>query len=291
MIENLLIVGSTGTIGSNALNYFVSKGISAFHTSRKKNLSSRNHIYFDLNDLDDLASIPLYGITHAVICAGINGRQECESNLKSSLHTNVTRTIELINYFYSNKIFVIFLSTSLVFDGTKALPTISDPTAPTSQYALQKATVEDYVLKNIPNEVAIIRPTKIISNNDVLFRNWLFNILDNKSFKASTILNISPLGIDFFLQCLHAVLANKISGIVQISPTYQVTYYQLALKMASLLGKPTSFIAPNYNLINYEFKPYVYTNLASNIQDLTHINLPTPYDFLEDFISNNLKLP
>ena len=219
MIESLLIVGSNGSIGSYALNYFQSKGINVFHTTRQKNLNLRNHIYFDLNNLDDLASIPLSGITHAIICAGINGRQECESNPNLSQHINVIRTIELINFLSSHNIFVAFLSTSLVFDGTKPFPLVSDTISPSSEYSIQKASVESYILKNISYKVAIIRPTKIISHNDLLFRSWLFSILDNKIIEASSILNISPLGIDFFMQCLHSVLNASIPGIVQISPT------------------------------------------------------------------------
>ena len=109
---DIAIIGGESFIGQNLQKYLKRFDYKIFCTTNKN-----HHQYSYLNLLTDPSEWPEIDADVAIICAGVTSSEKCQNN-ESAYIVNVVSTLKLIDKLAANGIFVIFLSSSQVFDGS-----------------------------------------------------------------------------------------------------------------------------------------------------------------------------
>lgn len=252
---HLLVIGGESTIGSMIAHVGHAEGWRVIKTSRSKNAEH----YFDLSDDAAMWNLP-EGPGIALISASITSVNLCETNREMTDYINVKQTIQLINFLNSLNYHIIFLSTSLVFDGNEPYPLPYNDICPITVYGKQKAHVENYIRNNIKSW-CIIRLSKILSINNMLFSKWYYNIVNSICVDAFGDAYISPLNIIDIAKYLFNIMIERKCAIYHVSATDQISYAEAA----ELFINKFLFMENNinfrilFNRIEKSFRP---TNVA-----------------------------
>ena len=226
---SVAIIGGDSFVGKNLYKYLKNKNINVFCTSHKR---KKNYFYLDL--LSEKNKWPKINSKVAIICAGITSVNKCH-NSENAYNINVTSTLKLIEKLTSDGVFVIFLSSSQVFDGRKPNLSRDDLCNPISIYAKQKYLVEKSILKNLQNK-SILRITKILTPELPFLKNISYKLNNGLNSEAFNNYFISPVTIDMTCQMiLNIILFNK-EGVYQLSSSDQISYFDLARYYASIKG-------------------------------------------------------
>lgn len=250
-MNNILIIGSTSTIGS----YFKKKldltKYNITETTRNRNHVSDKHIYLDLKNIDDFLA-KRYVFDSVIIFAGITKIKKCELEPDKCFLVNYTNTLNLVNYFISKHIFVVCFSSDNVFNGTYPNVKYSDKLSAVSIYGKSKALLENG-LKNKLDKVCILRMTKVVESNNLLFKSWIKKLQNNLEINPFDDVYISPISLEYLFSVLILIIENRIFGIQQVSAFDQITYYEAA-----------KYLSKKFNLNNKIIKPIKCINLENN---------------------------
>ena len=119
--------------------------------------------------------------------------EKCNLN-KESYTINVNSTLKLINKLTADGVFVVFLSSSQVFNGMIPNSSRENYCNPLSVYGKHKHIVEN-IKKDISNK-CILRITKIINKSLPIFHDIYSKLNDSKKIEAFNNYFISPVTID-----------------------------------------------------------------------------------------------
>ncbi len=272
--DDVLIVGGDSVIGSYLYTLYKSQGVDVFKTSRRSNNPS--DIYLDLEV--DYSYLDLSNVKKAFICAAITSIEKCEKDQIKSYKINVEKTKKLINYLIDNNVFIIFLSTSFVYNGDE----ISQPKC---LYGKQKLLIENF-LKNYESSSCIVRLSKIVHNNMLLFNSWIYDLRNGKSIYAFHDMFFSPINIEYAANCLKKLEEISYYGIINISAIDEISYYDAAKYFAMKLNLDMSKIIPisyKEKNVNYYQK---YTTLDLSALSLLEISLQSSYSSLDFLLKN-----
>ena len=139
--KKVLIVGVDSIIGSALEKALISDGYCVTGSTRRLSPLTYNRIYLDLGD-PSYINLSNISFDIAVICGAITSLGICEDYSSTSRKINVDGTVKLGNLIKQSGAFN-FLSTNLVFDGTKPHYLADDPPNPLTEYGKQKAEVEN----------------------------------------------------------------------------------------------------------------------------------------------------
>lgn len=234
-----LIVGASGVIGTALSDRFESDGISFLGTSRT---ARKGRIQLDLG-ADPTSWLLPDGITTAFLCAAETRLQSCEADPSRTALVNVERTLDLMRLLVRKGAFIVYPSTNLVFDGSKEIFGPEDRPFPITEYGRQKSLAETGA-EEFPNNLAIVRLTKVLHHGMKLFRDWKGDLLKGNVIRPFGNLFISPLSPDFVALALQAIAARRLSGIWHLSGDRQVSYAECALALATELGCDTRLVQP-----------------------------------------------
>ncbi|MCI8299539.1 MAG: sugar nucleotide-binding protein [Lachnospiraceae bacterium] len=162
-MKNVLVVGSTGHIGKNLINYLQSRQWNVTYTSRR--LENDNAVYLDLSCIDNFDFSFLRTVDYVIFAAANLNAEDCDKNEKEVRKVNVSGTIRFISEALGQNKKVIYLSSDIVygFDEHKIFDESSVP-APTSNYGRMKLEVEKYFENN--KDFKSIRPSYVFSMED-----------------------------------------------------------------------------------------------------------------------------
>ena len=277
-VKPVLIVGADGLIGRSLVDILESTRQSVWQTSRQRNGSSKKEFFLDLS-LDSASwSIPAVAFESAIICSAITSVEQCRIEPEKSAKINVTATLALAKYLVSNGVFVVFISSNLVFDGALPYAKSTDLTTPQTNYGQQKAQAEQELLK-LGNGVAVVRFSKILSPEMKLIKNWIRDLRMGVAIHPFSDMVLSPVSLRFAASVLQRVAAMKISGITQISASQDVSYEAVARYLACKLGVNKNLIEPITTENDDYSAPQVNTTL--DISRLQNVLLMTPPDVWE----------
>ena len=241
--SRILILGGNSTIGVELYKTLSRQGFDVDVTTRRASDISNNVLFLDLADKKSFSSILKRHYDSAIICSAITSVAACESEPKSTKYINVGATIEVINRLSERGTHIVFISTSLVFDGSTAFARAFDRKNPSCHYGEQKAIVEDYLHAN--NLVAaIIRLTKVIRPQYTLFVDWMYSLRLGNTISPYMDKNIAPVTLRFTVSILSWLIKYKKTGIYQVSSDREITYLDAALYLAELKNLDTSLIKP-----------------------------------------------
>lgn len=240
----VLIIGSTGVIGSQLSTTLQKEGNEVFGASRHIDSDNRNFRAIDLANtagaIETLSNLPK--MDAVVISAGMTGLRECEKNPNLSRIVNVTSQIEIAKWFVvSGCQKVVFLSSNRVFDGQTDRVKSDAEYSPTTEYGRQKAQAEEQIL-NLGGATRVIRFTKIISASSKLLVDWIAKIKVNQPIFAFTDVSISPITKVHACAVIKNVLLGESEPIVQASSTDEISYFEMACMIAEQLGVDKSIV-------------------------------------------------
>lgn len=163
----LIVIGASGFVGNHIFSLAKSKGYDVIGTRCSSN--REDLIKFDLlsQRISDALPEGFAGKgekVYAVICSAICKLNECYYNKDLSYALNVARTITLIDDFRKLGIKFAFISTEFVFDGLQGYYDETAPTSPVNEYGRQKVEVENYILKNLAQDL-IFRLSKVVGDS------------------------------------------------------------------------------------------------------------------------------
>ena len=237
-----LIIGADSLIGSSLMNNFELSGINVQGTTRRSYSSSNNLIFFDLTSDISRLELPLF-FNSAVICAGIASLEECRQHPNKTYCINVKAISSLVDKLVGNGIFVVYISTNKVFDGSKSYQSADDPLSPITEYGKQKAEVENNISKH-GNMVSILRLSKVLVPNNSLFSEWKKALLSNQAIHPFSDMYMSPIPVSLVVKVVLSIIDIRLSGILQVSGNKDISYADAGKIGCRVLGANNQLIKP-----------------------------------------------
>ncbi len=232
MKHPLLVIGADGLIGRSLSRHCQQRGGTVLETCRDQAGVADSVIRLDLAQ-DSWPALPR--CTAAVICAAITSQEQCRRDPEAARQINVLRTLDLIRILAEAGTFVVFLSTNLVFDGSRPNQRWDEPLSPKIEYGRQKAEVER-ALAQWSDRVAIVRMTKVFHRGLPLLQEWLRALSASQPVNAFADYVCSPISLRQVVEGIAQLAVERQSGVWQFSGPQDVSYAQLASGVARILG-------------------------------------------------------
>ena len=266
---NILLLGSTGLLGTNIL-LLKKKNYKFICTYNKKKTKVKKIQSYKFNIKNLKLIKKKFNIDIILNCSGLTNVDECEKNKQKAkaVHIKLIETISKI--FDKNKVNFVQISTDHLFDGTKKYYSENSKTKPLNFYGLSKLNSEKIVRKNF-SRYLIVRGnffgwgTK--SRNS--FSDWLINNLKKK--KKLTLFDdiyFNPLNLEIFIQIIFDLIKKNKGGIYNLSSNKFLSKYNFGLLIADqfnldknnlekgsidsfkLIKRPKNMSLTNYKIIN-----------------------------------------
>ena len=237
-----LVVGADGVIGRALASRLTLDGAPPLVTTRRAETVTDTRLYLDL--ADDLSGwLPPAGISVAYLCAAVSSQERCRAEPHHTAMVNVHNTVRLARKLSEAGAFVIFPSTSLVFDGSVPFRKANDATCPLTEYGRQKALAEA-LLRDRDGLFAVVRFTKVLWPDVPLLRGWARSLTKGEPVHPLSDMVMAPLSVDFAVEVLACVAENRTPGIIQVSGPTDISYDQVARHIAIGIGASQDLVQP-----------------------------------------------
>jgi dTDP-4-dehydrorhamnose reductase len=182
----------------------------------------------------------------ACIFAAVGHLVDCQRDPVGSALINVTRTVELVERLVARKVYVLFLSTNQVFDGSRPQVPVATPRGPVSEYGRQKARTETRLqaMTAAGAPVGILRLAKIVAPGMALLRQWQEALAAGRPVHAFHDMVMAPTPIGVAAAAITALLAERCSGIWQLSGPRDISYAEVAAYIARRLAADRALVRP-----------------------------------------------
>lgn len=206
----------------------------------------------DILNCDVSREVPLNKILNKfkpkviIHCAAIKNLPECEENKEKSFATNVLSTEFLCNYARKSNAKLIYISSDVVFDGSKGNYSELDQLNPINWYGKTKAFSE-ILVRRVPNS-AICRTALVIGKlpefykkilkdeiesdiivNQTLFPQYIFSRLKKgKSVVLPSTIVSNPTPVDLLCEFILKIISKDATGIFHTVGPDSVSRYQFA---------------------------------------------------------------
>ncbi len=240
--SRVLVIGGDGLIGHALTRRLAGQRQEVLATTRRPDHVSPARLLLDLScDAPNWRPPPDCSV--AFLCAAITSQEQCLRDPAGTEQVNVTRTLELARCLFEAGIFVVFLSTNLVFDGANPMSKISDAPSPQTEYGRQKALAEQSLLA-LGSRVAVVRLTKVFHGGMPLLQKWAKALRQGETIFPLNDLRCSPVSLDFVLHALDRIGGKFASGIFQVSGERDVAYAEIAADLARRLNVDERLVQP-----------------------------------------------
>lgn len=239
--DGLLVIGADGLLGSSLHAMGRTRGWPVEGTTRKEVAAGSGLHYLDLGKPIDDYTPP--HCTTAVLCAAVTRLEACRREPVATRYVNVEQTIRLARRLHDQGIFVTYLSSNLVFDGTCALQQADAPLRPNTEYGRQKAAAEEGIGR-LGDKAAIVRLTKVVSPQWQLLRGWSDDLRRGKPVNPFSNKSCAPIPPGLTVQGIAEIARRKLPGIWQFSPATDVTYADIARDIARRIGANPELVRP-----------------------------------------------
>lgn len=238
-----LVIGADGLIGAALVAELERRGQPVAGTSRRPD---SRHWALDLAAAPGTWTLPAADI--AVLCAAATRIADCEADPQTCTQTNIAAPLALAERVWAGGGFVVFLSSSSVFDGVATVPTTATKPAPTHAYGRHKADAEAALFAAARGRgLAIIRPTKVLAAATPLLREWRATLAAGRIITPHAWRSMAPLHIDVAAAGILAIAGKREAGIWHLSGAEDVDYADFARRWAAANGYPANLVAPRTN--------------------------------------------
>jgi dTDP-4-dehydrorhamnose reductase len=231
-----LIIGADSKLGSSFELFLRSKGKEVIGTSRR---NTPGRLLLALEDQSSFC-IPKETQT-AYFFAAVSKLENCRSDPRATRELNVLKTVALSRRLVEAGVRVIFLSTAAVFDGESADIREAASVSPQTEYGRQKAEAEELLLR-LEADLSVLRLTKVLSPETPILSRWASALSRNDAISAFSDLPLAPLSELTVNECLLRLGEVRIGGVFHLSPETQLSYFELAGRLARYVGKSPSLV-------------------------------------------------
>lgn len=239
-----LVIGSDGCIGAALYRTLRARRLPVWGTTRRSGHQDPDRRLFNLEDPASIAALPeLPSIRTAFLCAGVNSLRRCASEPEETHRINVASVLETARLLAACDIFVVFLSTSQVFDAVLPFPTENAHLSPLSEYGWQMAEAEKGI-RGLGVLGCIVRLSKVIAPDFRLFRDWLTELRHGREISAYPDVYFAPVALEQATDALCRIGAKRECGIFHLSGDRNISYYEAALLLAREAGAPPELVRP-----------------------------------------------
>ena len=240
-----LLVGGDSVIASATFAHMQQHGFPVVATTRRAGRLADGRIFLDL--ASPLAAWQPPAETRAAcIFAAVGHLVDCQRDPVGSALINVTATVELVERLVAREVYVLFLSTNQVFDGGRPQVPAAAPLGPVSEYGRQKARTEIklHAMMAAGAPVGILRLAKIVAPGMALLRQWQEALAAGQPVYAFRDMVMAPTPVGIAAAGITALLAERCSGIWQLSGPQDISYAQIAAYIARRLDADRSLVRP-----------------------------------------------
>ena len=264
----ILVIGGSGIIGSKIVKKFVESKNDVIYTYYENKLNIGIGYKLDIRKKDE--TIELISKVNAdlvIHTAALTNVDLCEINKKLADSTNVKGTENVITGCQKTNSKIVYISTSIVFNGEKNKYSEEDEPSPTTYYGLTKLRGEE-IVKRSKLSFLILRTDQLYDwkekwqrNNSVL--RVLQTLQEGKTLNEIIDWYNVPTYIPDFVKTLENLINFNLSGIYHVCGSNFVNRYEWALVTAEIFGLDKDLIKPipsenlhlpvkrvNVNLIN-----------------------------------------
>ena len=240
--ERILIIGVDSLIGRTLFENLQRSDKIVLGTTRRKETLSEERIFLDLDENISSWVFP-EKIAVAFFCVAISSLDYCHREPLKTARINVDNTVKLAEKLAKAGTFVVFFSTNLVYDGAVPFIKADAPVSFQTEHGRQKATAEKRLLA-FGNLIAVLRLTKIFGPDMPLLQEWILALQNRKVIHPFSDKVVSPLPLSLGIEVSCRVAQKRTSGIVQVSGDRDVSYAQIANRVAERLGVNRDLVAP-----------------------------------------------
>lgn len=231
---SILVIGADGQVGSVALRDLAKRGYETTGTTRRTEGEAKDRLFLDLNLApSEWPELPL--VDAVVICTAITRITECEADPDGTALINLHRPVALARKFCERGAFVLFLSSTGVFDFQKPFRRHDDPPCPATNYGRQKAEAEEKILA-LDGKTAVLRLTKINGPDMPLLNRWQAELASGQNITAYQDTTIAPITAVFASRVMHEIIGAGAEGIFHASGDDDLPYTALAEQLVRVMG-------------------------------------------------------
>ena len=144
-------------------------------------------------------------------------------NYKKAYKINYIGIKKIFEKAIKEKIFIVFISSNVVFSGKKKFYKVSDKPSPNSNYGKLKLKIENFLKKQPKKSFCILRLTKIYSKKGGIIYNWKRKINLKQKIHLNCSFKISPLAVENISKYLFKIIIKKKNGIYHLSNKKEFT--------------------------------------------------------------------
>lgn len=238
-MSRILVVGGDGLIGQALRASYHNDGVAVLSTSRK----DQAKLPFDLNEPEKFSWDTLE-CSAAILCTQHGSITECERNPIETWRTNVDAVTSVINRLVERGVFVIYLSTDMVFGDDEATRDERDPVRPDTEYARQKVAVERH-LSSVTDQYAIVRLSKVVARHAGIVKQ-AHSVLDRgERFDAFTNRSVSPVSLNHVTHVIRAIERERASGVFHCGGAERLSYFEFFSRIVDDPSRLTPTLSPD----------------------------------------------
>jgi len=256
-LDRLLVIGSTGLVGSKVARLASKYGFEAYNTQNARDSDLPRSTQLNITDRGATLSLTKEVQPRAIInTAALHNVDYCETHREEAKNVNVEGVKNLVEAAVQNDGRLIHLSTDYVFDGTSGHYTELDTPHPVHFYAETKLEAERIAAK--VRSYAVARPSVIYgwnpleasgipssSGKTVNFAMFVLDRLKKKeTIKAVRDQYSSPTFADNLAEALLRLAKHPDNGVFHTAGRSCLSRYEFALKLAETFRYPTTLIEP-----------------------------------------------
>lgn len=241
--KRYLIVGVNGAIGSALFARLSALGEAVWGTTLRHEAVSDSIFYLNLLDPVESWQFPDVQFDVVYLCAGICRMHLCDDDPVQTSKVNIDGMVRLASYLSDHGAFLIYLSTNQVFFGDRPFIEEGAKYAPLNEYGWQKSQAEQLIMSKC-NQTAVVRLTKVVEPGMQLIASWIEKLKRRQHIEAFQDMMLAPVSLRLVLDVLVKLGVEPKAGYYHLSGQRDVSYYDVALYLAQLLGCDKTLITP-----------------------------------------------
>jgi dTDP-4-dehydrorhamnose reductase len=284
-----LLVGGDSEIGAATYLHLRTLGKLTAATTRRLGASTDRPLLDLATDLSSWE--PPRDTSAACIFTAIARLAACADDPAGSAYINVVQTLALVERLIARNIYVLFLSSNQVFDGSVPRVHADAPASPVSEYGRQKARAETALRERMlcGDPVGILRLAKVVSPTMPLLRGWVRALSAGEPIRAFNDMTMAPTPMEQVSSAITVLLESRAPGVFQLTGPEDISYANVAYHEARQLDADEALVGSvgAIDLGMPEGSAPRHTTLDSSaIQHRFGITTPGPWSVLDAIVQS-----
>lgn len=257
----ILIIGGSGVIGWNLLEFFKEQKLDIKFTYKNNQINNNNAYFLDItNEKETIKIITKINPDIVIHTAALTNVDLCEQEKELANQINVNGTYNVIKGCQKTSSKIIYISTSFVFsDNGKKYSEIDIPSDPKTNYGLTKLKGEKLVLESELKSLILRIDQPYFWKQPWHHTNSVLRVIDTLS-KKQELKEIMdwrnvPTYIPDFVNATYALIKNNYTGIFHLTGPDFISRFEWASKTAEIFELDKKLLIPiNSSQLNLNSK-------------------------------------